>query len=236
MWGWADDYGVGEWTPRELLGFAFPNDEEVGNAEFQCLLTEVAACFHTTFYTVAGRRFYCIPNWDDHQKNERRAVGKYPRPDDAEAAPDQQFYEIAEMRGSSVQTNGVSGSGTGNREQGKGTGEQGTSAAQMEAEFEAAWAHWPKKVERKAALEAYKKATKKVRWDFLLDAISRFGDAYAIATTKQYTPALGVWLANERWDDELPEPPAANRQPTRTEQNLGVVAQYAQQERLEIQP
>jgi hypothetical protein len=87
MWNWADDYGVGEWTPRELLGFAFPNDDHITGAEFQSLCTEVAGCFGTQFYVVRGRRYYAIPSWDDHQKNERRARGKYPTPDDAEPAP-----------------------------------------------------------------------------------------------------------------------------------------------------
>jgi hypothetical protein len=233
MWNWCDDYGVGEWTPRELLGFAFPNDEEVTSAEFQSLCTEVAACFGTQFYVVRGRRFYYIPAWDDHQKNERRASGKYPRPDVPEASPDQEFYSVAEKRGSSARKPGVAASGTGNREQ--GTGEQGnreqSSPAVMERAqpnldelFDEAYAHWPKKVEKKAALEKFKAAAKRIGADRLTSDIIRFGDAYAIATTKKFTPGLNVWIGHERWTDELPTPdePATKQLTTKADQNAAL--------------
>jgi hypothetical protein len=128
MWNWADDYGVAEWTPRELLGFVFPNDGDIKNAELQSLCTEVATCFNTEFYLINGRRYYCIPTWDDHQKNERRAQGKYPRPDHPDASVDAEIHQVTEMRGSSVRTSGNTVSGTG--EQGnRGTGEQGNSSS-----------------------------------------------------------------------------------------------------------
>jgi hypothetical protein len=138
MWNWADDYGVGEWTPRELLGFAFPNDLDIGSAEFQSLCTEVATCFDTVFYMVGKRRFYCIPAWDDHQKNERRAQGKYPRHYDPNSAPDPDFSEITEMRGKSVQVIGKSVSGTGeqgNREQGTGNRETASRGSRLKPDW-----------------------------------------------------------------------------------------------------
>ena len=134
MWNWCDDFGVGEWTPRELLGFAFPNDEDVTSTELQCLCTEVATCFGTQFYLINGRRFYCIPSWDDHQKNERRAQGKYPRPDAPDATVDAEVHGNAEKRGSSVQTHGDTGTGTGEQGTGnRGTGEQSSSSEVADA-------------------------------------------------------------------------------------------------------
>jgi hypothetical protein len=104
--------------------------------------------------------------------------------------------------------------------------------AELESEFEDGWNHWPKKVERKAAHDKYMIAAKKIGWDVLLDAVIRFGDAYAATTEKQFVPALGVWLSHERWTDELP----VRRAPaTRTSENLSTVAQYAQLEQIGIE-
>lgn len=90
--------------------------------------------------------------------------------------------------------------------------------------FGDAYSHWPKKVERKAALAKFKAAVKKRPAETLAQDIIRFGDAYALATTRQFTPALGTWLERERWDDDLPVADTA-RKPTRTDQNLDFVAQ-----------
>ena len=68
-------------------------------------------------------------------------------------------------------------------------------------EFDTAWAHWPKKVERKKAFERFKIAAPK--HPELVADIIRFGDAYAATTEKQFVPALGVWLSGERWTDEI---------------------------------
>lgn len=115
LWNWADDYGIGTANARQLIGFAFPNDDDVTDADFPRLRAEVAECFGTLWYEVDGRPYYAIPAWDDHQKNERRAKGRNPGPDQAERFS-------TETHGTSVQTRGASGTGTG--EQGnRGTGE-----------------------------------------------------------------------------------------------------------------
>lgn len=85
----------------------------------------------------------------------------------------------------------------------------------LESTFDSAWAHWPKKVERKQALERFIKAAKTIDPDVLAGHIIRFGDAYKAAGTEtQFIPGLGVWLNRERWTDELPQP-RANATPTK---------------------
>ena len=114
LWNWADDYGVGTANPNQLVAFAFPNDDIDTRTEFPRLRTEVSDCYDVAWYTVGGRPYYASPSWDDHQKNERRAKGKNPGPDQADSSS-------TEMRGSSVRIDGSSGTGTG--EQGnRGTG------------------------------------------------------------------------------------------------------------------
>lgn len=73
-----------------------------------------------------------------------------------------------------------------------------------ESDFDSAYSHWPKKINRKQAFERFKTAVKKRDKDLLLADITRFGDAYARTSETKYVPALGVWLGAERWTDELP--------------------------------
>ena len=97
-------------------------------------------------------------------------------------------------------------------------------APNLEELFDQAYTHWPKRVERKAALERFKLAAKKRDPSVLVAEIIRFGDAYAETTPKQFTPALGVWIGHERWNDDLPtDSQPQTRNPTRTDANLAFV-------------
>jgi len=82
----------------------------------------------------------------------------------------------------------------------------------IELFFDDAYSHWPKKVERKQALERFKTAARRMPTDELVRQIIRFGDAYTATTEKRFVPALGVWLSHERWTDELPTAPSSGRQ------------------------
>ena len=82
------------------------------------------------------------------------------------------------------------------------------SSREIENEFDRAYASWPKKVERKRSLEAFKRAAKKRGVEDLVADVIRFGDAYRASTDPQYVPALCVWLRGERWTDDLPAPKA----------------------------
>lgn len=73
-----------------------------------------------------------------------------------------------------------------------------------ESDFERAWIHWPKKVERKKSLAAFIKAAKTRDLETLIADITRFGTAYANTTERRFVPALVVWLNGERWTDEPP--------------------------------
>lgn len=75
-----------------------------------------------------------------------------------------------------------------------------------EADFERAWTHWPKKVERKKSLELFKAKAKAHPGSLegLMADVARFGRAYANTTEKQFVPALAVWLRGERWTDDMP--------------------------------
>ena len=55
MWNWADDYGVGTANPKQLVGFAFPNDDDISAEDFPRLRKEVSDCFGTVFFTFKDR-------------------------------------------------------------------------------------------------------------------------------------------------------------------------------------
>lgn len=82
MWNWADDSGSGKAEARELMGFAFPRDEEMTLGEFRRGLGEVRRVFGVKFYTVGGRSFYSIPSWEKHQRIDKRSASRWPSPDD----------------------------------------------------------------------------------------------------------------------------------------------------------
>lgn len=84
------------------------------------------------------------------------------------------------------------------------TSRSAPSARELEPRFNEAWAHWPKKTERKKSLEKFVAKSRVRPVDDLVADIRRFGDAYAATTEKRFVPALNVWLNGERWTDELP--------------------------------
>lgn len=83
MWQLADDYGRGVCNPREILGFAFPNDLSVNLPEISGGFREISRVFRTIFYTVGNRKYFAIPSWDKHQRIDKRAkASKYPAPEE----------------------------------------------------------------------------------------------------------------------------------------------------------
>jgi FtsZ-binding cell division protein ZapB len=76
-------------------------------------------------------------------------------------------------------------------------------------EFEAWWAGWPNKVDKKAAMAEYARARRKVSAETLKAGVQRYIDTKP-AEWQWCGPAR--WLRNERWNDQ----PAVQPQPTRT--------------------
>lgn len=75
MWNWADDYGIGDATAGRLINFAFPNDD-LSAADYPRILADVSRDFAVVFFTFAGRPYYVIPAWDEHQRTEKKAKPK----------------------------------------------------------------------------------------------------------------------------------------------------------------
>ena len=82
MWNYADDSGRGPAGERELLGFAFPNDEELNSADIRRMLGGIRLHFGVVFYKVEGRPYFYIPSWDKHQKIDKRSDTRLPAPEE----------------------------------------------------------------------------------------------------------------------------------------------------------
>ena len=127
MWSWADDAGRGTYNPRELMGFIFPNDEDMTVAEFRRLCAETRRYVAVVFFEVAGRHYYYIPSWKKHQSRHAKFNGsKFPSPDDGmEIDPEnmQVIDGFEESPRDSAESPRISA--TSNRDSAIGTGEQG---------------------------------------------------------------------------------------------------------------
>lgn len=202
MWNWADDYGVGTANPKALIGFAFPNDDDVTVTDFPTLRKEVADAFGVVFYEVDGRPFYAIPSWERHQRTERRANRHHPAPpDDITAGHATGAGTSEEHHGRSEQPNGRSVVGTGEI----GTGEIDTlvASAATADDFATFWDIYPRKDAKGAAVRAWRAARKKASQQVIV-AGARRAAAYwrARGTERQFIPHPASWLNAERWADE----------------------------------
>lgn len=73
-------------------------------------------------------------------------------------------------------------------------------------EFEKLWLLVPKKVSKKKAYQKYIKAVEKKNHDEIYIAFKNQVDNNWKDTDPKFTPALDVWLNNERWDDAVIKP------------------------------
>ena len=73
-------------------------------------------------------------------------------------------------------------------------------------EFEKLWLLVPKKVSKKKAYQKYILAVKKKDHDEIYTAFKNQVDNNWKDTDPKFTPALDVWLNNERWDDAIIKP------------------------------
>ena len=99
LWSFADDYGRGPANPKELIGFAFPWDDDLGSADARRMLGGLSAESLVTLYTVGERPYYQVNSWDEHQKIDKRSQPRWPGPEDDDART-QTTADLQEHEGS----------------------------------------------------------------------------------------------------------------------------------------
>ena len=105
--------------------------------------------------------------------------------------------------------------------------QQGASApSDRESLFAEAYESWPKKVDRKDAQDKWQRSVKAFGGSEaeLVAVVGAHADAYRAHVSKQFTPALAVWLNKARWDNELPQADLSQRAMSNTEHNLAYLA------------
>jgi len=240
LWGWADDWGIGTANGKQLIGYAFPNDDDVTAADFPRLAAEVADCFDVAWYEVDGRPYFAIPSWDSHQKNERRAAKRNP-------SPDQGIPLFTETSGFSARSDGKTPLGTG--EQGnRGTGEQSLSsevaAATPRPDVDHVLDLLDEELRRNGVTKLPARSKKNIDAARLL--IDRDGRSLEqIESAIRWCQSDEFWRSNVLSMSKLRDKyeqlqQAAKRstrsaRPTRGEENLAFVARMEAQQRLEIE-
>lgn len=230
LWGYVDDHGKGKDNPLLVKADTLPLDPDITAQTVDEWLWVLAGDGVIARYTVEDTDYLAVINWNEHQKPPHPTKDVLPGADDPRAT-------LRELHASRMKDAGTPhetfthGLGLGLVKSGSGFVNEWSPAATASL-FEDAYSHWPKKAKKEEAAERFKKAIKPHGGDpqALAADIIRFGDEYAATTEKQFTPALGVWLNQKRWTDDLPTAPDSSRRSTRTDKNLDFVAQLAREE------
>lgn len=81
LWTWADDEGRGRLIPKEVEGYAFPNDNlrEWGTS-IEKLIAELVKAGRIVAYEHQGERYFTIPTFRKHQKPRKPTPSRIPTP------------------------------------------------------------------------------------------------------------------------------------------------------------
>jgi hypothetical protein len=240
LWSYVDDNGVGRDIDKLVAAELYPLEDDPREtlARVRGDLARLAEEGRITRYTVAGKPYLSITNWDEHQRIDKANKPRYPGPDDPAAEPAPPLTcDDAESRGTLAEPSrnprGTLAEPPRLEQGNRGAGEQGAedrTTLRSEPDGFAEWYDaYPLHKSRARAAKAYGQARRKVDPQTLLDAARRF----AADPTRQrtYTPYPASWLNDGRWDDEGPaRPQPASRSEQRHQHNLGVVALFAERE------
>lgn len=80
MWNFADDHGRNRCLSKEIVGFAFPLDDEVSQADVERGIQTLNELGRIIIYEVDGIRCYQVIAWLKHQSVNRPTPSKFPPP------------------------------------------------------------------------------------------------------------------------------------------------------------
>lgn len=107
----------------------------------------------------------------------------------------------------------VNGNVNGNEKEKKLYKENAAPSSLSEGDFPDFWLPCLKKVARPAALQAWKRMRKEKRTDLTaLELVERYNKAVEVSAaekngSKKFAPHPSTWLNQDRWNDEIEEPP-----------------------------
>jgi hypothetical protein len=209
LWSYVDDNGVGRDRladiTADLLAGDLEKDPRDTFASVSRGLQTLSELGRITRYTVAGRGYLHITNWEKHQRIDKPNKERYPLPtcDDAEVRE-----SVARV---SRETPEIPAPGT-EEQRNRGT-DLSCAPADAEREFDEWYDAYPRKRGRGQAVTAYRKARKKADAETLLRAIKQQTPTL-ISRGLDYVPYPATWLNGERWADEPPRTPQVVTDPS----------------------
>ncbi|AEV86715.1 hypothetical protein ACWT_5698 [Actinoplanes sp. SE50] len=224
LWTYVDDNGVGldnfKLIAAELFGLEEDPREARNNVRED--LARLHAAGRIVRYTVNGKRYLAVVNWNEHQKIDRPGKARYPGPEDpgaqhlsSENAGQADEPETA-FATPSREPRETLAPGIGKKEQGKE--EQGellppppppvrtpAPGADDDPNWCKFWDAYPLKVSKKEARTRYAAAVQKGAKpeDIIAGAESYRDRVRREGIPRDKTKHPDGWLSGERWNDEM---------------------------------
>jgi len=202
LWSYVDDNGVGMDRLASVVADLFAGDIERDSSETFARvsrgLQNLSEAGRIVRYTVEGKQYLEVVNWEKHQRIDKPNKARYPR-NDAE------FAVIRDTLATPSRESSDWNRGTG--EQGnRGTGDVKTSSKppaskQSPSLFDQFWEWYPRKVGKDAARKAWDNARRRTDQQNIIDGIERFRLDPNLPV-KEFIPHPATWLNEGRWDDE----------------------------------
>lgn len=191
LWVQSDDYGVVKGNHKWLKSKIFPYDE-ISPHQFTKWIKEIEAQDCIRGFKTKGENYYYIRTFNQHQYINNPSKAKNPSPPEALL---QDYLSPTLVLPSEIEIEKELELESKTFVRNSSDGDNG---------FDSFWNAYPKKVGKKAACQAYRKAKGKPPVDRLIQIILR--QKQSDSWTKedgQYIPNPSTWLNQGRWDDVL---------------------------------
>lgn len=202
LWSYVDDNGVGRDVPKLIVADLFPLEDDPREtlARVSRALLQLSEHSLITRYEGSdGRHYLFITGWQ-HQRIDRPAKPRYPRPTSGDAP----IRDTLATPSRHPRENLATGTG----EQGnRGTDKRRPSPRGDDAAFDAFWTAYPRKIGKKKAREAWDRIRRTTPPETITTGALRLRDDPN--RVDAYTPHPTTWLNRGGWDDD-PLPPRAD--------------------------
>lgn len=234
LWSYVDDNGVGMDKLASIAADLFAGDIERDSSETFARvsrgLQNLSEAGRIVRYTVSGKQYLEVVNWEKHQRIDKPNKARYPRNDaenavirDTLATPSRESSDW--NRGTEEQRN-------------RGTEEVKTSSKPPASTptpslFDQFWEWYPRKVGKDAARKAWDSARRRTDQQNIIDGIERFRLDPNLPA-KEFIPHPSTWLNEGRWDDEPLPVRGQQQRPTGSQMRLQAGYDLLQETRNEM--
>jgi hypothetical protein len=183
----SDDEGKLLGAAKRIAGALFPNDDDVTPRKVSAWLDELERARFILRYAVDGVEYVFIPGFAEHQRVSHPTPSRIPGP------PPELLAKISGEAPEDFVP-----------EKEQGTGNREARARVVDAEFDALWVDYPRKVARKAAAKAYAARRREgVPAEDLALAVKHYAAAMDGQEERFIMHGSTFFGPNERWKDYL---------------------------------